>query len=108
MGANWFLLNVVLAVVYKGHGDRIKQAEEESDAVRARALKKAFALLDVSGAPLWGAQLQIPYQQMPLAWELDLPTPSRSSHLQIRPNPTRTFAPHCTLEQAAASSRSRS
>ena len=51
VGANWFLLNVVLAVVYKGHGDRIKQAEEEQQAVRARALKKAFALLDVSGAP---------------------------------------------------------
>tara|TARA_B110001452_G_scaffold126488_1_gene105046 strand:- start:504 stop:1109 length:606 start_codon:yes stop_codon:yes gene_type:complete len=98
VGANWFLLNVVLAVVYKGHGDRIKQAEEEQQAVRARALKKAFALLDVSGAPL--------------ALEPDPhPQTSRSTCTQIRPKLLLTrVAPHipCVLGQAAASYRSRS
>lgn len=44
---NWFLLNVVLAVVYKGHTDMLQATADRRAAVREHALCRAFELLDV-------------------------------------------------------------
>jgi hypothetical protein len=47
---NWFLLNLVLAVVYKAHGDSLAALSARRKERQARSLHKAYWLLSTSSA----------------------------------------------------------
>ena len=49
MIGNLFLLNVVIAIVYKAYNDAAKAAIERREAFLAEALTRAFSLLDADG-----------------------------------------------------------